>query len=74
MVLFFCLKITEKDYFLIFQSHGTVVILLFLKKICTDNFQTIFHDFCTAFVCVSEIKKKKTIENFDCRDQSVFYK
>jgi hypothetical protein len=24
----------------------------------TDNFQTIFDDFCTAFVCVSEIKKK----------------
>jgi hypothetical protein len=25
----------------------------------TDKFQTIFHDFCTAFVFVSEIIKKK---------------
>jgi hypothetical protein len=25
---------------------------------CTDNFQTIFHDFCTAFVCVRKISKK----------------
>jgi hypothetical protein len=31
--------------------------------VCPDNFQTIFHDFCTVFVCVSEIKNKL---NLDC--------
>jgi hypothetical protein len=28
---------------------------LYLQKYCTSNFQTFFHDFCTACVCVNEI-------------------
>jgi hypothetical protein len=28
---------------------------------CTDNLQTIFQDFCIAFVCVSEILREKSV-------------